>query len=267
MFVGKKYGRLAIALSLAVVIVAKGAPAGSNCDEGFVAGVRSSNPNAYITFTSEPGWLDRTFDPQLSRIGEELLKPPASPASDVSIKSLPGVPATLFLVLTGFLCVSFVKDRRIWLAALTGLLWLGQAGLSAIPELALHIASKRQIKRQCPGNVTGANRDEHCRRTRSNIEGTQYIGLLRHLAGIPDAIVSYSAVVLHPSLRVSRSGSGALRARAVLAHLAPPESALVRLASDTIKSTSCLACAAEQPVCFSPAFIFSNLARGPPKSA
>jgi len=24
--------------------------------------------------------------------------------------------------------------------------------------------------------------------------------------------------------------------------------------------------AAEQPVCFSPAFIFSNLARGPPKS-
>jgi hypothetical protein len=144
---------------------------------------------------------------------------------------------------------------------------LSQAWLSAIRELALHIASKRQTKQECPGNVTGVRRDEHCRRTRSNIERTRYIGLLRHLAGIPDVIVSYSAVVLHPSLRVSRSGSGALRASAVRAHLAPPEFALVRLASDTIKPTSCLACAAEQPVRFSPAFIFSNLARGPPKSA
>jgi hypothetical protein len=266
-FAGKKCGRLALALSLALLIVAEDAVAVGNCDEGFVACVCSSNPNAYIAFASEPGWLDGTFDSQLSRIGKELLKPPASPASDVNIKSLPGVPATLFMVLTGFLCVSFVHDRRVWLAALTGLLWLGQAGLSAIPELALHIASKRQIKQQCPGNVTGAHRDKHSRRTRSNIEGTQYVCLLRHLAGIPDVIVSYSAVVLHPSLRVSYSGSGALRTSAVRAHLAPPEFALLRLASDTIKSTSCPACAAEQPVCFSPAFIFSNLARGPPKSA
>ncbi len=267
MFAGKKCGRLAIALSLALVIVAKGAPALSICDGGFVAGVCSSNPSAYITFASEPGWLDGTFDPHLSRIGEELLKPPASPASDVSIKSLPAVPATLFMVLAGFLCVSFVEERRIWLASLAGLLWLSQAGLSAIPELALHIASKRQIKQQCPVNVAGVHRDKHCRRTRSNIEGTQYISLLRHLAGIPDVIVSYSAVVLHPSLRVSHSGLGVLRARAVRGYVAPPEFALVRLAPDTIKSTSCPACAAEQPVRFSPAFIFSNLARGPPKSA
>jgi hypothetical protein len=267
MFAGKKCGRLAIALSLAVVIVANGAPAVSNCDEGFVAGAWSANTDEHITFSSQSGQIGGTYNPYLSRIGEELLKPPASPASDVGIKSLPGVPATLFMVLTGFLCVSFVRDCRIWLAALTGLLWLSQAGLSAIPELALHIASKRQIKQQCPGNVTGVHRDKHSHRTRSNIEGTQYIGLLRHLAGIPDVIVSYSAVVLHPSLRVSRSGSGALRGSAVRAHLAPPEFAPVRLASDTIKSTSCLACAAEQPVLFSPAFIFSNLARGPPKSA
>lgn len=266
MFAGKKCGRLAIALSLALVIVANGAPAVSNCDEGFVAGAWSANTDEHITFSSQTGQVGGTYNPHLPRIGEELLEPPASPASDVSIKSLPGVPATLFMVLTGFLCVSFVKDRRVWLASLTGLLWLSQAGLSVIPELALHIASKRQTKQQCPGNVTGVRRDEHCRRTRSNIEGTQYIGLLRHLAGIPDVIVSYSSVVFHPSLRVSRSGSGALRASEVRVHLAPPESALVRLASDTIKSTSCPACAAEQPVRFSPAFIFSNLARGPPNA-
>ena len=239
MFAGKKCGRLSLALSLALVIVANGAPAVSNCDEGFVAGAWSANTDEHITSSSQSGQVGGTYNPHLPRIGEELLKPPASPASDVGIRSLPGVPATLFMVLTGFLCVSFVKDRRVWLASLTGLLWLGQAGLSAIPELALHIASKRQTKQQCPGSVTGVHRDKHCHRTRSNIEGTQYIGLLRHLAGIPDVIVSYSAVVLHPSLRVSRSGSGALRISAVRAHLSPPEFALLRLASDTIKSTSC----------------------------
>jgi len=192
MFAGKKCGRLAIALSLAVVIAANGAPAVSNCDEGFVAGAWSANTDEHITFSSQSGQVGGTYNPHLPRIGEEILKPPASPPSDVVIKSLPSVSATLFVALTGFLCVSFVKDRR---------------------------------------------------------------------------VVSYSAVMLHPSLRVSHSGSGVLRASAVGVHLAPPESAPVRLASDTIKSTSCLACAAEQPVRFSPAFIFSNLARGPPKSA
>jgi hypothetical protein len=196
MFAGKKCWRLAIALSLAVVIVANGAPAVGNCDEGFVAGAWSANTDEHITFSSQSGQVGGTYNPHLPRIGEEFPGPPAgpadSPASDVGIKSLPSVPAMLFVVLTGFLCVSFVKDRR---------------------------------------------------------------------------VVSYSAVVLHPSLRVSNSGSGSLRTSAVGAHLALLESAMVGLASDTIKSTSCLACAAEQPVCFSPAFIFSNLARGPPKSA
>lgn len=51
MFAGKKCGRLAIALSLAVVIVANGAPAVSSCDEGFVAGAWSANTDEHITFS------------------------------------------------------------------------------------------------------------------------------------------------------------------------------------------------------------------------
>jgi len=271
MYVGNMYKRLAILLSLVIVTTANAAPTGCNYDKQLFAGARSPRSDTHITLTLELDQVAGPHNPELARIAAELLEPPAgspdSPPYPIDAKPLPGVPAALFMALTGFFCVSFVKDRRVWLAALTGLLWLGQAGLSALPELASHIAGKKQIKQQSADTPTCMRAGEHCGRLRSDIEGTQYIGLLRHLAGIPDVTVSHSIPASIPSLRARRSGFDALRKSAVSAQLAAPEFALTRLVSHIIETTSCPACAAGQPVCFSPAFIFSNLARGPPEPA
>jgi len=51
-----------------------------------------------------------------------------NPADAHSPALLPAVPAAISMTLCGFLCVSFVRDRRTWLAVACGLLWLGQAG-------------------------------------------------------------------------------------------------------------------------------------------
>lgn len=271
MYVGNTYERLAILLSLVIVTAANATPTGCSYDKQLVAGAWSPRSDTHITLTLELDQVAGPQNPELARIAAELLQPPAgsadSSAYPIGTKPLPGVPAALFMALTGFFCVSFVKDRRVWLAGLAGLLWLGQAGLSALPELASHIAGKRQIKQQSADNLTCLHAVKHCGRLRSDIEGTQYIGLLRHLAGIPDVTVSHSISALLPSLRARRSRFDALRKRAVSAQLTAPEFALTRLVSHIIETTSCPACAAEQPVCFSPAFIFSSLARGPPASA
>ena len=266
MFAGKECGRWALALSLALVTVASAAATGGNCDREFVAESQSTRSAANITFAPEPGQIWGARNPSLSRIGEELLAPPVGSSdwlpSPSSVRPLPGVPAGVFMVLTGFLCVSLVKDHRIWLAALTGLLWLGQAGLLAIPELACHIASSKQIKQHCRASVTGIHKDEYGGRTRSSLDGTEYIGLLRHLAGIPDIIASYSTLILPPSLGTRRSSAGAVHE-----YTRTQEFALVTFGAQETESTSCPARAAEQFLRFSPAFIFSNLARGPPLSA
>ena len=187
-------GLLTLLLLLSLAIAARGAqPVDS-----------SSTPHASCAvycycdsgsgFHSSSGFdqADKTYNPYLARIGKEFLDPPDEAADwntlPAGARALPGVPAAIFMVLTGFLCVSFVNDRRIWLASLAGLLWLGQTGLSAIPQAASHLTGKKDVTQNHPHNFVGAGKGRY--RLRSDIEGTQYIGLLRHLAGIPSTVIA-----------------------------------------------------------------------------
>jgi hypothetical protein len=96
--------------------------------------------------------------PRLASVAEQLFTPehscvvPAlvasSPEQLGKTRYLPGVPATFFLVATGFVCVSLVRDRRAWLAGLAALLWLGQAGLHALPQLAAGQTSFKKLYQQ-----------------------------------------------------------------------------------------------------------------------
>jgi len=256
--------RLTLLLLLSFAIAARGAQSVDN----------SSTPHALCTvycdsdsrFHSSSGFdqADDTYNPYLARIGKELLDPPDEAADWNTIpagaRALPGVPAAIFMVLTGFLCVSFVNDRRIWLASLAGLLWLGQTGLSAIPQVASHLTGKKDVTQNHPHNLVGVGKGRYRHRLRSDIEDTQYIGLLRHLAGIP-SIVSSSIPASFSSLRTWRSS----RQGAGCAHSARSEFAIAQTASGISNSTVCSARAAEHFVRFSPAFAFSNLARGPPR--
>jgi len=151
---------------------------------------------------------------QLETIGRQFSEPIDTlsalrkPADTHSPALLPAVPAAISMTLCGFLCISFVRDRRAWLAVACGLLWLGQAGICTT------IANRRQIPvAACKAGITG----------RSGYFARSY----RH------AFASHAAVV------ASRCN-----------HF-----------NDVNR---CPADSAGQFIVFSPAFIFSNLSRGPP---
>lgn len=184
-------------------------------------------------------------DAKLANLGRELLQPPnfavLGNTRGNHVKPLPAVPAAIFMVLSGFICISLVRDRRFWLAALAGLLWAGQVGITVLPQLALHLGHGNYGKQHLCAELTYPHCLENSNRLRSDLEGTQYIGLLHHLAGIPDV------KSLHKTTHT---------------YTAQPAIILARIGLDPI--LVCLASKTEQLISFSPAFIFVDLARGPP---
>jgi hypothetical protein len=190
-------------------------------------------------------------DAKLANLGREFLRPPAGFAvlgdsHSNNVKPLPAVPAAIFMVLSGFLCISLVRDRRTWLAALTGLLWAGQTGIQVIPQLAHQLIYRNHSQQQLSAELAYPHYLENSHRLRSDIEGTPYIGLLRHLAGIPDAESRYLHKVIHTYTS---------------------QHAVVFSQTGLNPLLVCLVPKAEQLISFSPAFIFANLPRGPPIQA
>ena len=284
---GKNNKLLVILLSLVVATAVSAAPTMCDCNKNcycnynrnFVTAAVSPASDAHVTYVPETSQITVPSNSHLAAIGKEILKPPAdfTDSPPLGAKSLPPVPAALFMVITGFLCVSLVKDRKVWLAVLVGLLWAGQAGFHAIPQLAAHI-SKKNTQRKSYFNAAALHQLEESYRLRSNIEGTQYIGLLRHLAGIPDGTISlplptFLTSLRAPflSLRAQRSNLNTSREYFVFArtksNAASPQFAITHFSSLPNPATICPAPAVEQYILFSPAFIFEQLARGPPNSA
>ncbi len=282
-----KSRRLSVVLLLLVMAPSvKAGPTMSNYNKSFPAGVVSPTSESHIFFVRETIQITEPSNSHLANIGVELLRPPAdfTNSPPVGAQPLPPVPAALFMVLTGFLCVSLVKDRRFWLGALAGLLWAGQTGIQAIPKLAVHISPKKHIQRKSHTNTVRLHQFEESLRLRSDIEGTKYIGLLHHLAGIPNATMS--SVRSPMSLPVSSTGQ-ALRkqeSRIKTVHLccrcvarksrarnncnfAAPRFATTHLLPLLIHATYCLALGVRQYIHFSPGFTFAHLARGPPNPA
>ncbi|MBA7625512.1 hypothetical protein ES703_32942 [subsurface metagenome] len=255
------------------------APTMSDCNKNFVATDVLPASGTHITDIPETSQITESSNSCLAAIGAEILKPPPdfTDFSPVGAKTLPPVPAALFMVLTGFLCVSLVKNRRVWLAALAGLLWAGQAGFQAIPQLASNI-SKKHIQQKSPVNTACLYRVEDCCRLRSDIEGTQYIGLLHYLAVIPAGTMSLSlpaSLLSLPTQRTfspernrSRSNLVASLNRVVSARTRSsagvPQFAITHFSSLLNPAVICPAARSEQNTYFSPAFIFQQLPRGPP---
>jgi len=211
-------------------------------------------------------------NPELVIIGRDLLWPWDHSESVTNnptdyAKALPAVPAAGFMVLTGFLCISFVRDRRVWLAALTALLWVGQAGVQAVPQLAMYVYRRAHTNKQFATQLDRSGLLENTNRLRCDIEGTRFIGLLHYLEGIPHGTMSF--------LQKQESG---LERISVLAKKSTYVIAVGRTHTISIHATipskcclepllSCFTARAEQYIRFSPAFFFDNLARGPPVPA
>ena len=177
-----------------------------------------------------------------------LFAPPAnfsqSPESFPSgVKALPTVPATFFMVLCGFLCVVFVKDRRVLLVALAGLFCACQTGINAIPKLVLRLTEKSGGS--LPTQLSLPFYLRNYSGLPSYNAGTRYIGLLRHLAGIP--VSSFKFQISNFKYSKTQKSVDAI----IPSHI-----------SDSL--FVCLIKKTERIVYFTPAFIFDNLARGPP---
>lgn len=186
-------------------------------------------------------------EPELASIGKKFLQPPniisGMKNTDLRVdRSLPSVPAAVLLGLVGFLCVTGIKDRKEWLTALATIIWLSQTGITAIPKLLPNHQIKKHTKHSSCLEKGDAYLLENSSRLRSEVEGSEYINLIHYLSSIPDGHSSATDNIdtAQPAIVFKRS--------ALNLHL------------------HCSAVAAEQFTCFSPAFIFSNQSRGPPKA-
>jgi hypothetical protein len=288
MLLGKSTKGLLLLSSLLVTSAAYAAPTVSNYSNNLLAPSLSANADARV-LGFETKQTSELYNTSMATVAAELLKPPAianlptSPIDSigVSAKPLPPLPAAIFLGLTGFLCVSLVKDRKVWLAAFAGLLWLTHAGFTTLPKFASHILSKKQIQHFAAGGTSliYVSQLDGSFRPRSELQGSQYIGLLRHLAGIPDTIMSLPLTVPSLSLRAkpafsperSRRGSNltSLPNRFESAQSKYksrlPQFAINLSIPHSILSDNCLASGAEQILPYLPAFTSMRLARGPPQ--
>jgi len=267
---GKKSFWLVVLLLFLTATAANSAPTICSCNRSVVDCAVSLSSDAHIAVVLEPRQITETCDSYLAAVAVAFLKPPAgltdAAAPSANVKSLPAVPGAFFMVLTGFLCVSLVKDRRVWLAALAGLLWAGQYGIQVLPQLAIWFRHTRQGQREFAPELTYPHWLETSHRVHSNIEGTQYIGLLHHLAGIPPGESPYTNTRLAELITFSQNFRK-LHGEAFDYPHKNTYTSLPAIISEQYSLNSlfkCLASRAEQFNRFSPAFIFSNLPRGPP---
>lgn len=270
---GRSNKWLVVVLLFLVGTWTNAAPTVNDSGSGLVARDISPSSDGHIRFVSETSQITQSPNSQLADIAAEFAKP-SIPFADseaslpTRVKPLPPIPAAFLMTLTGFLCVSLVKDRRVWLAAAAGLIYIGQIGINAVPKLVPHIHSKQQIKQLSSPKATYVCELENSFRLRCDVEGTRYIGLLHRLAGIPDdenAIANQGGRIS----ALSRAYKALLSRQYGYAPANPVTftPTIIQRLYNLILSPRCLAPRAEQPVCFSPAFIFERLPHGPPKLA
>lgn len=293
---GKDTKGMVMLLLFLVATLANAVPKSGDRNVNFVASAFSTSSSVCTSYSSEINPVTGLYNPHLEAIAAEFHKPPVSfvvsPPQANRIKFLPSVPGTLPMVLLGFLCVSLVKDRRFWLGTLAGLLWAGHAGFNVLPQLASHLVNKKRCEQQFSPDCTRLSEPKHSCRMRSDIEGASYVGLLRHLAGIPDTAVSFLPCIsvrsnlereykkiiakscyLYEYSNTSERSLFYTKLFALFHERLHKRSdhfdrttqlAIKGLSTCLIRAACCLALRAEQLVYFSPAFITTNLARGPP---
>jgi hypothetical protein len=236
---------LCLAFLLFAVSIANASPTTTHHTTDLSTSLSLANPR-----TATSGSINTVVKPvndELANLAKEFLQPPESSAallnlSSNSVRLLPAVPATVLMLLTGFLCISFYRDRKVWLMALIGLLWAGQTSIQALPQLALRLSHGNHSQQQFSSTeLSYPHYLENSNRLRSDVEGTRYIGLLHHLGGIPDA------------------------KSVINSHISQP--AIIFKQDSLTLQFHCMAFKAEQLICFSPAFIFESIPRGPPKLA
>ncbi len=197
-----------------------------------------------FTAASDELLLTDASDRAMADIGQALVDPEhycAATGAYRQVKVLPAAPAAAAMAIVGFLCVSLARDRRAWLALAGGLIWLGQSGAATLPQA---------MRRVCSGVMQQTSQASSCMGPHTALQDAcsrgqdiSYLGLLRKL----DDHSGYSSTLCIPCASIAQSAI--ITSSAVFARPATvsPAAAVVDF------------------VVFSPAFIFSNLSRSPPR--
>lgn len=223
--------------------------------------VQSDNASSNSTCIFNSSVVDK----HIAELANDFLQPPASfdfgrdgqsnnsGASSAGNIFLPIVPPALFMVLTGFLCVSFVRDRRAWMAVLAGVLWLGQAGFNALPELTSRLSRKTHNCSPVEPELLSVYSLSGVYYPESFNEQIRYTGLLHHLEGIPRQTSALTKINVDLS-----SSQRAQQCSFALQHAI--------IASLSLLNTHCVCLVRpnRQFISFTPAFIFTLIPRGPP---
>jgi hypothetical protein len=185
------------------------------------------------------------------------------------------------MVLTGFLCISLIRDRRTWVAVLAGLLWVGQSGINALPELTSRLSRRVHTRRLIEPALFAAYPFGNDYYPGSYNEQIRYTGLLHHLEGIPRQTRAFSPqreqssqsfyyiFSLRPALSlpvvslVEPSNGSPRPSRWNCAS----QHAIIASLSSLNALCDCLVRPTGRFICFTPAFIFNLIPRGPPISA
>jgi hypothetical protein len=184
-------------------------------------------------------YLSSANNPEISQLA--ILYPvtmdvPASEPTSVSAMVLPAAPASGFLALVGFICISLIRNRRIWLTGFAGLSLVGQTGAQAVAS------SSRNDDSQARGNL---------------FSGYAKGPTLPNTAGV----FAFSQKDI-PCVNFTNTAFGT----AVGSDYHWSYSAVLNLVLRPDLNGLCLVSGTRQFVCFSPALIFCRMPRGPPIS-
>ena len=194
----------------------------------------------------------------------------ATSRNNINIRKLPAGPGAVLLGLTGFLCITLVRDRKTYIAIFIAMISLSQQGIYAVPELAArfghvgHIA-KHSLEAKSHNvylpNIAFRDRDSRER---------NFFGLLRRLAAVPGHHTHIFTCISQGGNKRFKGGLLLLEEPGLfctLKRVAPPVPAVPTIQSSPNPLTEF---PAERLTCiipFSPAFTFIRLARGPPHQA
>ena len=214
----------------------------------------SSAPLSNDTGLFDTGTLQTTSsaDWQLENIGRQITDPARTPSPfqethTCNTTTLPTVPAAISMTLCGFLCISFVRDRRAWLAMAAGMLWLGQTGIQAVPELTHRICSRITTSTSSP---IGLDRPDNA-------------SILLDLSFPPKCRIG-NDIQRVSSVAVAGNCENAGRQYTSARKHNISLRAFASQTNQTARYTACPVRASGHFIVFSPAFIFQNLSRGPP---
>jgi len=142
-----RYNRsLLVLLLVSFVTGAKAAPT-AKVEDALSSNVLFNCTAYHSIYTSSPTQAPLNLHPDTISLEETIQRLPAFGIKSISYssqaKSLPAVPGALLMALAGFLCVSLVRDRRIWL---TAILWVAHVGLATLPQFVSYLNSKKQAE-------------------------------------------------------------------------------------------------------------------------